>query len=172
MNKFFLLLVAINAVAFINSKEFKIDEYYDYFVTLVLKTYGNLDCPTFLFSNKENILGYYDLAVKKVKKGTKWENAMSEAGLQVFGLPGFRDECKEISLIDIIGALNSSDEKKNEINVKMYNDKATKTELFSNGFGYMYTTTSSDINERLIKSSAIFGKFLAVFLGLKETNIN
>ena len=71
MNKFFLLLVAINAVAFINSKEFKIDEYYDYFVTLVLKTYGNLDCPTFLFSNKENILGYYDLAVKKVKKRNK-----------------------------------------------------------------------------------------------------
>ena len=54
MKKFFVLLFAISAVSFINSKENTVGDYYDYFVTLYAELGVNLDClASFLIIKKK-----------------------------------------------------------------------------------------------------------------------
>ena len=67
MKKFFVLLFAISAVSFINSKEYTVGDYYDYFVTLFAELGVKLDCPGFFLDNKEEIIKHYFSQPKKLQ---------------------------------------------------------------------------------------------------------
>ena len=172
MNKFFVLLFAISAVSSINSKEYTIGEYYDYFIEVYAKTGEKLDCPLFLLKNKKTILEYYYVAARNIVGGTKRDDAIGETGLQIAGLPGFRAVCEEIPMKKIIKLLQSSEEQQKEINQKMYSDIYIKNGLSVEGLSYMFTINSSDLKERFIKSSEYFGKFLAIFIQLTDKDSN
>ena len=172
MNKSLLLILAISAVSFINTKEYTIGEYYDYFIELYAKTGETLDCPAFLLSNKEKFLVLYYTAAINIKQGTKRDDAMGEVGLQITGTPGFRAVCQEIPMKKIIKLLISPEEQKKEINQKINSDIYIKNGLSVEGLSYMFTINSSDLKERFIKSSEYLGKFLALFLQLTDRDSN
>ena len=99
MNKFFVLLFAISAVSYINSQECALYGYLHYFISLLSKAPDtNIECPEFLLSKEEKIKEIYYMAARKLKQGAKWDDVMAEAGLQISGIPEFREKCNNMPL--------------------------------------------------------------------------
>ena len=143
MNKYFLLLIVLSAVSFINSEDYTIGDYYDYFYGLLAQTGTNLDCPLFFLTNKDKILEYYYDAVKQIVDGkigyTDFQPeiisdvAYGNVGFKITELPEFRTNCEEIPLQKINELLYSDYETKKEINQNIFKFKLAKNYLTMNG---------------------------------------
>ena len=170
MNKFFVLLFAISAVSYINSQECALYGYLHYFISLLSKAPDtNIECPEFLLSKEEKIKEIYYMAARKLKQGAKWDDVMAEAGLQISGIPEFREKCNNMPLSGISQLLLfDNEEAKREINKVIRSNRYVKSELISNGFGYMTSLRRDELFQQVIESSEYFGKYLAIFLQLKD----
>ena len=169
MKKFFVLLFAISAVSFINSKEYTVGDYYDYFVTLFAELGVKLDCPGFFLDNKEEIIKYYFFAAQKVAIEGFPDKYYAEVGVKISELPGFKTECKnKLPLGKIVESLESPKEQTKEIYKKIFSTQREKdlVSIYANLYNLNLKTKGPDYNG-VFES---FGKFLAVFLGLGERN--
>ena len=143
MNKYFLLLIALSAASFINSEDYTIGDYYDYFYSVLAQTGTHLDCPLFFLTNKDKILEYYYDAAKQIVDGkidyTDFQPeiisdvAYGKVGFKITELPEFRTNCEEIPLQKINDLLLYSDyETKKKINKNIFKFKWAKTLLKMN----------------------------------------
>ena len=169
MNKYFLLLIALSAVSFINSEDYTIGDYYDYFYGLLAQTGTNLDCPLFFLTNKDKILEYYYDAVKQIVDGkigyTDFQPeiisdvAYGNVGFKITELPEFRTNCEEIPLQKINELLYSDYETKKEINKNIFKFKLAKNYLTMNG--QYELTKGSELNNM---NSRALGTYISIIL--------
>ena len=144
MNKYFLLLIALSAVSFINSEDYTIGDYYDYFYSVLAQTGTHLNCPLFFVNNKDKILEYYYDAAKQIVDGRVGYITETRADLisdvvygnvgeKIVKLPEFRTSCEEIPLKKMNELLFYFDyETKKEINQNIFKFKWAKTLLKMN----------------------------------------
>jgi len=101
MNKFFLLFFALSAVSFINSQKYTLDNYYEFFIELLVYK-APYKCPAFLFDHKKQIIDLYYDAFNKIVKGTEMHDAYSNVGVELSQMKGFNESCSDINFQIII----------------------------------------------------------------------
>ena len=168
MNKFFLLLFALSAVSFINSQKYTLDNYYEFFIGLLIYKIP-YDCPAFFFNNKERILDLYYDAFNNIVKGTKMSEAYSNVGVQISEINGFNEACSEkLPLGDIVNLIRSGDisHKDKEIKEIIFGGETNKA-LGQIAMSARAYESFKDFGDEL-PAKKTFGRYLATFLTINE----